>query len=98
VQNLTFGAIAGYDLTNDLAGLKKRVLMLWGVDDPIGLDIAEEIKAALPAAEVRLIRIEGCGHFWQEKPEEFMKGIREFLSISSENGRAVGGHLAPDLS
>lgn len=83
VQNLTFEAIAGYDLTNDLAGLKKRVLMLWGMDDPIGLDIAEEIKAALPAAEVTLIRIEGCGHFWQEKPEGFMKGIREFLSSSS---------------
>jgi len=78
VQNLTFEAVAGYDLTKDLAGLKKRVLMLWGVDDPVGLDIAEEIKAALPAAEVKLIRIEGCGHFWQEKPEGFINGIREF--------------------
>jgi len=84
VMNMTFEAVSGYDLTKDLAGLKKRVLMLQGVDDPIGLDTAGEIRAALTAAKVATAWIEGCGHFWQEKPVPFMREIREFLASSAD--------------
>lgn len=83
VQNLTFEAVAGYDLTKDLAGLKKRVLMLQGEDDPVGLDTAEEIRGALASAEAVLIRVGGCGHFWQEKPVVFMREMRAFLVSSA---------------
>lgn len=79
VQNLTFQAIAGYDLTNDLPRIHKRVLILWGADDPVGLDVAESTKTALSGAQVELVVIKDCGHFWQEKPQEFLARIRAFL-------------------
>ena len=79
VQNITFQAIEGYDLTKDLRRIEKRVLILWGEDDPVGLDVAEATKAALSRSQVELVVIEECGHFWQEKPEEFLSRISAFL-------------------
>ena len=79
VMNMTLEAAAGYDLTDDLSRINKRALILWGMDDPIGLDVATATKTALSGARVELIVIKGCGHFWQEKPQEFMDHIRAFL-------------------
>jgi len=84
VQNLTFQAIAGYDLTNDLPRIHKRVMLLWGADDPVGLDVAEATKTALSGAQVELVVIKECGHFWQEKPREFLARIRAFLIPGSK--------------
>ncbi len=86
IQNLTFQAIAGYDLTNDLPRIHKRILILWGEDDPVGLDVAETTKTALSGAQVELVVIKECGHFWQEKPEEFLAHIRTFLNPDRNNG------------
>ena len=83
VQNLTFQAIAGYDLTNDLPRIHKRILILWGADDPVGLDVAKATKTALSGAQVELVVIKDCGHFWQERPEEFLARIRAFLISGS---------------
>jgi pimeloyl-ACP methyl ester carboxylesterase len=80
VMNLTFQAIEGYDLTNDLSRIHKRILILWGEDDPLGLHVAEATKTALSRARVELVVIEECGHFWQEKPEEFLVQLRTFLN------------------
>jgi pimeloyl-ACP methyl ester carboxylesterase len=79
VMNLTFQAITGYDLTNDLLQIHKRIMILWGEDDPVGLDVARTTKAALSRAQVELVVIKECGHFWQEKPREFLTRIRAFL-------------------
>ena len=84
VQNLTFQAIEGYDLTNDLSQIHKKILIIWGEDDPVDLDVAESTKAALSRAQVELVVIKDCGHFWQEKPKEFLFYIRRFLN-SSQN-------------
>jgi pimeloyl-ACP methyl ester carboxylesterase len=84
IQDLTLEAIAGYDLTNDLARIRKKTLILFGEDDPVGLDVAEATKAALSGAQVELVVIKDCGHYWQEKPEEFLARIRVFL-ISGSN-------------
>jgi pimeloyl-ACP methyl ester carboxylesterase len=83
VMNLTFQAITGYDLTNELPQIHKRVLMLWGADDPVGLDVAEATKSALSGAQVELTVIEDCGHFWQEKPAEFLARIHAFVMPES---------------
>jgi pimeloyl-ACP methyl ester carboxylesterase len=79
VMNLTFQAITGYDLTNDLPQIHKKIMILWGEDDPVSLDVAKATKAALTGAQVELIVIEECGHFWQERPQEFLAHIRAFL-------------------
>jgi len=84
VQNLTFQAIAGYDMTNDLSQIHKRILLLWGADDPIGLDVAEDTKTALSRAQVEMVVIKECGHFWHEKPHEFLSRINAFLITGSK--------------
>ncbi len=84
VQNLTMEAIGGYDLTNDMAGINQRVLLLWGADDPLGLDSIAATKAALSLARTELVVIQGCGHFWQEKPREFLQSIQAFMHNERE--------------
>ena len=79
VMNLTFQAITGYDLTNDLPQIRKKIMILWGADDPVGPDVANTTKTALSGAQAELIVIKECGHFWQEKPREFLTRIRAFL-------------------
>ncbi|MBN1939194.1 MAG: alpha/beta fold hydrolase [Candidatus Aminicenantes bacterium] len=82
VQNITLEAVKEYDLRTEAAKIDKRVLILWGRDDVVGLDIAEKTRAALSAARVELSVIEHCGHYWQEQPEEYFSRIRRFLGLS----------------
>ncbi len=81
VNELTWAANAGYDLTADLAGLNLRVLHLWGEDDPVRPVASPEIIAALSNADLETIVFSHCGHFWHECPEQFFTTIRAFLDI-----------------
>ncbi len=81
VNELTWAANAGYDLTADLAGLNLRVLQLWGEDDPVRLVASTEIIAALSNADVETVVFSRCGHFWHECPEQFFTAVRAFLDI-----------------
>lgn len=82
VTNLTFQAIAGYDLTVDLAGLRARVLNLWGDSDPAGLVASETINQALASAALEPVVLTKCGHFWQECPDQFFAAVRAFLGLT----------------
>jgi pimeloyl-ACP methyl ester carboxylesterase len=79
VNELTWAANAGYDLTADLAGLNLRVLQLWGEDDPVRLVASTEIIAALSNADVETVVFSRCGHFWHECPEQFFTAVRTFV-------------------
>jgi C-terminal processing protease CtpA/Prc/pimeloyl-ACP methyl ester carboxylesterase len=81
VNELTWAANEGYDLTADLAGLGQRVLNLWGEDDPIRPISSPAIVTALPNAAVQTVMFSHCGHFWQECPESFFAAMRAFLGI-----------------
>ena len=78
-NQLTYAELEGYDLTPDLAALTQRVLILRGVDDPFGDAMIEATREALTNADVKLVELPDCGHFWQECPDEFLKQVREFL-------------------
>jgi len=80
VNDLTWAAVEGYDLTADLAGLNLRVLNLWGEDDPVRPVASPEIMAALPNADMETIAFSHCGHFWHECPEPFFSAVQTFLS------------------
>lgn len=91
VNELTWEAIAGYDLTADLNGLALPVLILYGVDDPFGLPMAEASRDALVNAEVTYVLLGRCGHFWHECPAATWEAIRPFLGLPlSGEGLAVG--------
>lgn len=84
VNQLTMAAIEGFDLTAEVGQLQRRVLVVFGEDDPAGMPLVEETLAALRSASVELVMLEKCGHFWQECPEQFYPGVRAFLNLPSE--------------
>jgi pimeloyl-ACP methyl ester carboxylesterase len=83
VAQLTWKAMGRYDLTAELAKVKHRVLILFGEDDPAGRPMAVATRDALSSADVKLIVLEKCGHFWQERPDQFYAHISAFVSLPS---------------
>ncbi len=81
VERLTWSALGDYDLTVEVADLDHRVLSLWGQDDPFGLPMAKATENALSSAQVELVVLEGCGHFWHECPDVFLSHVRAFLEL-----------------
>jgi len=67
------------DLQSTLPKLKAPTLLIWGSKDPImEEEVRQSLRAALPAAKVKIF--EGLGHnpFWEE-PEAVAKAINGFL-------------------
>lgn len=78
-EQLTWSAMQEYDISREVGKLEHRVLILWGEDDPFGLEMAQATKNALSVAEVEFVVLKQCGHFWQECPEEFFRRVQAFL-------------------
>jgi proline iminopeptidase len=81
-NQLTYEQLEDFDLTPDLAGLTMQVLILHGADDPFGGAMIDATREALANAEVKVIGLPDCGHFWQECPDDFYCAVRGFLSLS----------------
>jgi len=82
VNDLTWAANDNFDLTAELTGLDKRVLNLWGDDDPFRPIASPAIIAYLPNAMVKTVILNHCGHFWQECQEQFFTAMESFLDLS----------------
>jgi pimeloyl-ACP methyl ester carboxylesterase len=80
-NQLTYASLEDYDLTPDLAGLTQQVLILHGADDPFGNAMIDATRETLTNAVVKVIELPGCGHFWQECPDEFFRQVRIFLGL-----------------
>jgi pimeloyl-ACP methyl ester carboxylesterase len=80
-NQLTYESLEDYDLTPDLAGLTQQVLILHGADDPFGNAMIDATRETLTNAVVKVIELPGCGHFWQECPDEFFRQVRIFLGL-----------------
>lgn len=82
IEQLTIAMIQGFDLTDQVAKLPHRVLILWGENDAFGKAWGEETKAALSNASVEFVVIPDGGHFgWMECPDAFSHSIRTFLGL-----------------
>jgi len=73
-------ALAYADLREGLDKIEAPTLLLWGdMDVRSPLTVAEDLHARIP--ESRLVVIPGAGHLSNaEKPDEFSREVREFLS------------------
>ena len=79
-SEMTWAAVQGYDLTDEVAQLQLPVLVLCGKDDPYA-SLSEAVVAALTSAKVEYVVFDKCGHFWHECPEAiFLAGARPFSS------------------
>jgi pimeloyl-ACP methyl ester carboxylesterase len=84
VNQLTWTAVQGYDLTNEIAKLHHPILVLCGKDDPFGVPLSEAIVAALTSAKAEYVVLDKCGHFWHECPDTFFSRVRTFLGLPGE--------------
>jgi len=80
VNDLTYQNMIGIDLRPDLAAFDQPVLVLFGVDDPFGVEMAESVQDALKSAEIEVVLIDNCGHFWHECSDEVYARISDFLA------------------
>ena len=74
----TFKNVIAEDLKHDLSLIKSPTLIIWGENDIITpLAEGELIATSIPGAKLEIIK--NAGHFvFLEKPEEFIKLIKEF--------------------
>jgi pimeloyl-ACP methyl ester carboxylesterase len=82
VNQLTWAATQGFDLTAEVGRLDHHMLVLFGEDDPSGMPLVEETLAALQSADVELVLLEKCGHFWHECPDQFYPRVQAFLGLA----------------
>lgn len=80
VNDLTYQNMIGIDLRPDLAAFDQPVLVLFGVDDPFGVEMAESVQDVLKSAEIEMVLIDNCGHFWHECSDEVYARISDFLA------------------
>jgi pimeloyl-ACP methyl ester carboxylesterase len=84
VEHQTWAELGHYDFSADVAALTQPVLLLWGECDPFGEQMAHATRDALVNAEVEFVLLAGCGHFWQECPDQFFAHVRAFLESAAE--------------
>jgi proline iminopeptidase len=79
VEQETWAALDGEDLSAGVEGLQLPVLLLYGEDDPFGSAFFESTERTLTQADFEMVLLEDCGHYWQECPEAFFQHVRAFL-------------------
>jgi len=84
VSDITYPNLVGMDLRDELALLQLPILLMFGEDDPFGVQMAEAVGDALENADVEFVVIDNCGHFWHECPDAFYPRVEDFLEIHSQ--------------
>jgi pimeloyl-ACP methyl ester carboxylesterase len=79
VEQETWAALEGYDFAAGLDDLHLPVLLVWGEDDPFGTAYLESTQRALTGADLEIVLLENCGHYWHECLEPFFAHVRAFL-------------------
>ena len=84
ISDLTYPNLVEMDFRKVLAESQQPVLLMFGKDDPFGLQMAESLRDALAAAEVEYVLIDQCGHFWHECADDFYPRVEQFLAENSQ--------------
>jgi proline iminopeptidase len=79
VEQMTWSALGDYDFTAGVDRLDQLVLVLFGADDPFRSPFIQSTESTLSAAKVEFVVLYGCGHYWQECPDQFFSRVRAFL-------------------
>jgi pimeloyl-ACP methyl ester carboxylesterase len=79
VEQLTWQALGDFDFTAETKKLALPVLVLYGKDDPFGMPMVDAVISSLSNADIRLVLLEKCGHYWHECPDPFYEQVRDYL-------------------
>lgn len=79
VSQKTYSDSGNWDFTKEVMGINCPVLFLWGEDDPFGIEMADITKKALVNADLHVVTLKKCGHYWHENMDDFFAHIRKFL-------------------
>ena len=58
-------------------GVEKLLKSYWSLTP-------KHVRAALANAQVELVVLEKCGHFWDECPDLFYPRVRAFLGLADD--------------
>jgi len=83
VEQKTWEALQDYDFSAELDTLDQPILILWGEDDPFGMAYVEAARRALSGAELEVVLLDDCGHYWHECPDAFFEHVRTFLEMAA---------------
>ncbi len=79
VAQKVMSTVGGWNFDDDARKLTNKVLMLWGEDDPFGLEMGEYNKKVFTSADVKFVLLKNCGHYWHEQEEETLNLLKGFL-------------------
>ena len=79
VEQLTWHALGDFDFTSETKKLTLPVLVMYGKDDPFGMPMVDAVISSLSSADVKLVMLEKCGHYWHECPEAFYPQVSAFI-------------------
>ena len=82
VEQLTWTALGDFDFTAETKKLSLPVLLLYGKDDPFGMPMVDAVISSLSSADVKLVLLEKCGHYWHECSDPFFQQVRDYLENS----------------
>lgn len=80
VNAATWMAIGEYDYLNVAGLIQAPTLVLWGEEDPFGVEWGTAVSQAIGDGTSELVLLPECGHFWQECPDRFDARFTEFLA------------------
>ncbi|MEP2772162.1 MAG: alpha/beta fold hydrolase [Fulvivirga sp.] len=70
--------VINFDCSTALKSFEKPTLIIQGVNDVLGIEIAKNTHEILPNS--KLVLIDQCAHYgWLDQPEEFFSSLAEFL-------------------
>ena len=79
LQQANLDAHLPFDMTSGLNALEIPVLILFGEDDALGTEWARATEKAFSAADVSLVLLPECGHFWHECWDATREAMEPFL-------------------
>lgn len=75
---------SNFDKTTEMRNFQNKVLIIHGLEDVVPIKIAEMSHEILPNSE--FLKIEACGHYgWLDRPDVYLKEVKEFLNANSQN-------------
>lgn len=91
VNRRTWAALGDYNFRSRLSEIEHPVLFFYGEDDPFGEAMAEATLEALTSAQLEVVWLDNCGHYWFECQLVFETPLYAFLERVASDQQVGSG-------